>query len=283
MINRMLLKALFCSGFLSVAWVAPVQAVPQITLANGVSNAPASVTSTGLTPTLLAVADTAALAPVANFSNLLQATLNGQGFTAGNNWTLVTNQVPLDNTATFNLTAYNLSFAANVFTETMNFTLAPNPAAPAAPAGSTVTEHWLQFWNENQQYGGLGVAIAGQPGFWQLDNGVKTGGAAAGAATGPYYDSNPPAGGGTFSTPPGFHDAPQLSNVGYLHFIDIPTWDIFTPGAAGKPATETIDVASYGISYGFTVTAVPLPSTFLLFISAILGLVGNAYQRKIKA
>ena len=89
------------------------------------------------------------------------------------------------------------------------------------------------------------------------------GGAAAGAGTGPYYDSN--AGGG-FSVPPTFHDAPQFySDVGtYLHFDAIPTWDIFTPAAGGNPATESIDVGNFGLAWGFQI--VPEPSSIVLVL-----------------
>src|SRR5689334_941392 len=88
--------ALCALALLSVAlFIAPAQAAPTITLAGGVQNPPPNVSSTGLNPQQTAIADTATLIPVANFSANLQATLNAQGFTAANNWTLNTNTVTL--------------------------------------------------------------------------------------------------------------------------------------------------------------------------------------------
>ncbi|WP_347986274.1 hypothetical protein [Methylomonas sp. AM2-LC] len=259
--SRILLNQFILAGLLYLLLMVPAHAAPSITLGAGVVNPPPNLASTGLNPKQIAVADTATLVSAANFTNVLQATLNAQGFTAANNWTLVNNAVALADNTKFNITNYSLSLngTGTKFGETMDFTLNPNPAAPTAPAGSTVTEHWLQILNEDQKYGGFGYAIAGQNGFWQLDNGDKAGGAAAGAGTGPYYDSN--AAGGGFSVPPTFHDFPHYySGVGtYLHFTAIPTWDIYTPAAGGKAASETIDVGSYGIAYGFQINASPAP------------------------
>jgi hypothetical protein len=243
---------------------APARAAT-ITLAAGVMNPPPSLMSTGLTPPQLAVADTARLIPVAQFTGVLQSTLNAQGFTAANNWTLVNNLLTLANNATFNITQYNLFLngAGTAFGEDMDFTLNPNLTGPVVPAGSTATLHWLQVLNEDKQYNGFGFAIAGQQGFWQVDNGDVNGGPAAGAGTGPYYDSNSAGG---FSVPPGFHDAPQFyAGVGtYLHFETSPAWDVFTPAGGGKPAMESIDVADFGLAWGFTI--VPEPSTSVLMI-----------------
>jgi hypothetical protein len=278
-------KGILCLSFLELVLIAPARADVMITLAKGVTNPPPSVASTALAPQQIAVADTATLVPVANFSGILQATLNAQGFTNANNWTLVTNAVALANNATFNITAYNLSLnpggdnqggipngtpAGSAFGETMEFTLNPNLAAPAnVPVGPNVTEHWLQIINESRKFGGFGYPIQGQPGFWQLDDGDKPGGAAAGAATGPYYDSNN--GGKVFSVPPPFHDFVRYaSGVGtYLHFDSIPTWDVFTPAADGKPATETIDVGNFGLAWGFTISpavVMPEPSSIMLVL-----------------
>jgi hypothetical protein len=238
--------------------------------------------STGLVPQQTAIADTATLVPVATFSGILQSTLTAQGFTNANNWTLVNNAATLDNNATFNITQYNLflnakdqpvagTSAGTLFGENMAFTLNPNLAQPGGlPAGSTATLHWLQLLNEDQKYGGFGFAIGGKAGFWQLDNGDKTGAAAAGAATGPYYDSNAPA--GKFSVPPNFFDGPQFySGVGtYLHFTAIPTWDVFTPAAGATPASESIDVGNFGLAWGFAI--VPEPSTAVLLAVGVGGL-----------
>lgn len=266
-------KGLLGLGLMGFVLAVPAQAVPTITLANGVANPPPNVTSTGLAPPQTAIADTATLVPAAQFTGVLQSTLNAQGFTAANNWTLANNVVTLANNATFNITAYNLFLngAGTAFGETMDFTLNPNLAAPAnVPAGSTATLHWLQYVNTNAKVNGYGFPIAGQQGFWQMDNGQVNGGAAAGAGTGPYYDSNAPGGG--FSVPPTFHDAPQFySGVGtYLHFDAIPTWDVFTPAAGGKPATESIDVADYGVAWGFQI--VPEPGTASIGLLMVVSL-----------
>jgi hypothetical protein len=267
---RLLITSISCWAVFALLTIESAQAVPTITLAAGVQNPPPSLTS--LVPET-AVADKATLVPVANFSAVLQSTLNAQGFTAANNWTLVDNAAPLDNNATFNITDYHLFLngTSTKFGENMDFRLNPNLAQPAnVPAGSTATLHWLQMLNEDKKYGNFGFPIAGQQGFWQVDNGDINGGAAAGAATGPYYDSNAPG----FSVPPSFHDAPQFySGVGtYLHFTAIPTWDIFTPAAGETPAKESINVANYGLAWGFVI--VPEPASFVLIVigcSAVCG------------
>jgi hypothetical protein len=277
------------AGFLCVLMglilPAPARAAA-ITLGAGVTNPPPSLQSTGLTPAQVAIADTATLVPEANFNNILQLTLTAQGFTAANNWNLGP-VLPLANNATFNITQYNLCFNTCTwnaggrtyvgagFGEDMDFTLDPNLAAPLnVPAGSIVTEHWLQIINENQQYGGFGYGIVPLQGYWQADNGDKPGGKAAGAGTGPYYDSNAPA--GAFSTPPSFHDLPRFySGAGtYLHFDVFPTWDVFTPAAGNNPATDTIDIGSVGLAWGFQIVAVPEPSTWVLMVAglALIGL-----------
>src|SRR6476660_9892934 len=225
-LSRAFVTSLLCLSLVGLLTTAPIQAAVTITLAGGVQNPPPNKTS--VVPET-AIADKATLIPVANFSGVLQSVLDAQGFTAANNWSLVTNAAPLDNNATFNITKYELFLnpANTAFGETMDFTLNPNLAQPAnLPAGSTATLHWLQMLNEDRKYGNFGFPIAGQQGFWQLDNGDVNGGAAAGAGTGPYYDSNSAGG---FSTPPTFHDGPNYySGIGsYLHFTAIPTWDVF--------------------------------------------------------
>jgi hypothetical protein len=283
---------MLCAGLLGFVLIAPAAAAPTLTLANGVSNPPPNLTTTALNPPQTAVALTATLVQEANVNNLLQSVLTAQGFTNANNWTLTPNVVTLANNATFNITAYNLflnpggnnqpglpngTAAGSAFGETMQFTLNPNLAGPAnPPAGSTVTEHWLQYINTNAKVNGYGFQIAGQQGFWQLDNGQVNGGLAAGAGTGPYYDSNADAG---FSVPPTFSDMPQFySGVGtYLDFTVIPVWDVFTPAANGNPATESIDVANVGLQWGFSI--VPEPTT-ALFGVAIMGACAMSRRRK---
>jgi len=237
-----------------------------ITLGNGVQNPPPSVVSTGLNPQEYATADTAALVAVGNFSGILQSVLNAQSFTNGNNWTLNTNTLVLARNATFNITDYHLflNVAGTAFGENIDFNLTGLPATPA-----NATLHWLQYVNTSAQVNGYGFAINNQAGFWQVDNGQVTGGAAAGPATGPYYDSNADAG---FSVPPAFHDAPQFySGAGtYLHFTAIPTWDVFTAANGNNPATETIEVGDLALTWGFSIQAVPEPSSICLWsISAI--------------
>ncbi len=264
----LLTRSILCLTLFSLVAVCGQAAT--ITLANGVTNPAGSIISTVNSVEQQALGDTATLVSTAAFAPILQATLNAQGFTAGNNWSLVTDQLTLPNNATFNITEYDLFLfvapAVLGFGEDRDFMLNPNLAGPAnPPAGSTVTEHWLQVLNENQQYGGFGYPIAGQPGFWQVDNGDVAGGAAAGAGSGPYYDSNS---GGGFSVPPGFHDLPHIySGIGtYLHFDVFPAWDIFTPADKDTPATETIDVGDVGLAWGFTIVSAPVPepSTWVL-------------------
>jgi hypothetical protein len=246
------------------------RAIPTITLAGGVQNPPPNVVSN--VPET-AVADKATLVKVSDIAGLLQSVLNAQGFTNANNWILSQHAVFLDANATFNITDYHLFLngTSDQFGENMDFTLDPNLAPPAAaPPGATSTLHWLQMLNEDRMYptvsGDFGFAIAGQPGFWQMDNGDKTGSTATGATTGPYYDSNSAGG---FSVPPSFHDAPKFySGVGsYLHFTAIPTWDVYFPDTI--PPSETIKVADYGVAWGFSI--VPEPSAVLLmFIGSSL-------------
>ena len=276
------LAKFLCLSCVCLLLVVPAQAAPTITLANGVVNPPAPLWSTGLNPQQKAVADKATLVPVAQFSAILQSTLTAQGFSAANNWSLDTGTLTLDDNATFNITTYSLSLNGDgtKFGQTMDFTLDPNLTEPMdLPMGAVVTEHWLQVLNEDQKYGGFGYAIMGQEGFWQLDNGDVAGGAAAGAATGPYYDSN--ANPGDFSVPPTFHDFPRYySGVGsYLHFTAIPVWDVFIPAMGMTPATETIYTANYGLAWGFAI--VPEPSSFILLIVGIVGVL--VYKRRSKA
>ncbi len=216
-----------------------------------------------------------------------------QGFTAANNWTLDTNTVTLDNNATFDITAYNLSLnpggngqpglpdgtaAGSAFGETLAMTLSANPAVPGGlPMGAITSVHWLQFVNTDSQVNSYGFDIAGEPGKWQLDNGQVNGGAAAGAGTGPYYDSNPPP---ALSVPPTFFDFPRYYAGGgaYFHFTLVPVWDVFVPAAGMNPATETIYTADYGVGWGFYI--VPEPSTVVLFFVAIVSVVVYARRQR---
>src|SRR5215470_8186520 len=284
-----------CSALLFLAVATPAQAIPTIVPANGVTNPPSSLSTTALPSPQTAIPDTATLVPTTGLLGTLQAVLDAQGFSNANNWSLVANAVTLANNATFTLVQYSLFLnpggnnqdgglpigtpAGTAFGEAIRLTLDPNLAGPAiVPAGSTATIHWLQLLNEDKPYNGFGFPIAGLPGFWQLDNGDVSGGAAAGAATGPYYDSFAPP--GAFPVPPMFVDGPRFySGVGsYLHFTVIPIWDVFTPATGGKAATESIDIADFGLAWGFFV--VPEPSSLLLLAAGFLWLVVYAAGRR---
>jgi hypothetical protein len=225
------------------------------------TNSPLTSPVTGET----AVADVAQLIPPNQFLNVnaeLAKTLVAQGFTAKNNWVYafvglpmgINNPVGMPGNADFNVTAYNLFMngAKTAFGETMDFTLKNPPANPAVPAGAVITSHWLQLVNTSSQVNGYGYALAGEQGFWQLDNGQKD----WAAGVGPFYDSNAPA--GAFSVPPTYHDAPQFySGTGtYLHFITIPSWDVSLNGK------DYLLIGNAGIEWGFSIS--PEPSTFAL-------------------
>jgi hypothetical protein len=284
-----------CSALLFLALTTPAQAIPTIVTANGVTNPPSSLSTTALPFPQTAIPDTATLVPTTGLLGTLQAVLDAQGFSNANNWSLVANAVMLATNATFTLSQYNLVLnpggnnqdgglpigtpAGSAFGETIRLALNPNLAGPAnVPVGSAATIHWLQLLNEDRPYNGFGFPIAGSPGFWQFDNGDVSGGAAAGPATGPYYDSF--ALPGAFPVPPMFVDAPRFySGVGsYLHFTVIPIWDVFTPATDGKAATESIDIADFGLAWGFFV--VPEPSSLLLLVAGFLGLVVYAAGRR---
>ncbi len=138
--------------------------------------------------------------------------------------------------------------------ETMDFTIG-NVPMPPVPNGSTPTPHWLQILNDDQQYatasgtGPFGYAIIPLQGFWQMDNGDTAGRTCKRAR----HQSVLPfqrrlfVAARTFMTSPG-----PYSGVGtYLHFVTIPTWDVFTPANGKTPASETIYVANYGAGLGF--------------------------------
>ncbi len=273
---------ILCWGVVGLLLAVQAEAAPMITLGGGVANPPPSLMSTGLAPPQTAIADKATLFPIANFSNILQKTLDAQGFTAANHWTLNTNTLTLAANATFDITTYELSLngGGTAFGETFDVTLAPNLAAPGGvPAGATVTEHWLQLLNEDQQYGGFGYAIAGEPGFWQMDNGDHAAaGPASGPGNGPYYDSF--AAPGAFSVPPTFHDFPHYyAGVGtYLHFTVVPVYDVYIPPIGPAAASETIYTADFGISWGFYI--VPEPSTIILLVVGMVGIFVYGRRRK---
>lgn len=271
-----------CVVLLSL-WSSAAQGTP-ITLGAGVKNPPDSLTS--IVPET-AIADKAELIGSADFNAILAATLNVQGYTSGNNWVYsftsptlpagLENPVALPQNASFNITKYELYLnpAKTAFGETFDFTLINPPADPVL-AGATITRHWLNLLNMDKRYGNFGYAIAGQQGFWQVDNGDVVGtaggnnrGAVGGA--GPYYDSNAPGGG--FSVPYSFHDSPEYySGIGtYLHFTTIPAWDV---DIGGK---NHIIVGDTGISWGFTI--VPEPSTITLMVVGVLILIVTRFRR----
>lgn len=267
-------QRVLCTGVMGFMLATPAWAAVTLTVDRGVSNPPASVNSGGVfNPEQTAVAYTASVVTEASVNTALQWTLNQQGFTAGNNWTLNTATVTLNNNDTFNLNRYSLAYTGtapnNGFKERVDFTLrnptvANNQQTAAnlyngVPNGATV--HWVQLLVESYRvnnfgyYGGAG----GTPPVFKLDNGSGVGGLASGPATGPYYDSN--AGGKKYSTPPNMYDGPgNYRGAGfYFQAFSFPTWDVFTAAGNGKPATETIDIGNYGVSWGFYITGAANP------------------------
>jgi hypothetical protein len=251
--------------------VAPARAITFFT-SPGVSNPPPSLFTTDakLVPKLKAVADEAKVFNVSDISQTLFTTLQYQGFSPGDNWNLVEGQAIFDEEDTIELKQYSLYLngAGNAFGQKVQFSYQPvDPILLAnVPDGATATLHWLQIVNTSAQVNGFGNALPNLDGFWQADNGQVNGGPASGPATGPYYDSNSPP--GNFSTPPDFFDSPEFyTGAGtYLHFYAIPTWDIFIPAKGETPASEQIVVANYGVSWGFSIVAVPEPATNVLLV-----------------
>ena len=231
--------------------VATVSTSPNVELANG----------------NFAVSDTVQLQSVN--ASIVQQVLNAQGFTATNNWTLNSNTVVLNSATIFNVSTYSLfpNGDNSQVGETMDFNIGSNANVPMpnVPKGSTATLHWLQYVNSNAKVNGYGFQIVPLNRFWQMDNGQANGGAASGPATGPYLDSNGDslyAVGNAFG-PPNFGDSPMYysdADTTYLHFVTIPTWDVFTPASGMTPASETIYVANEGLAWGFSVQA-PLKLT----------------------
>jgi hypothetical protein len=277
-----LVKGLACLGMMGLALAAPARAAVTLSVNDGVDNPPAPLASTGLTPPQVCYAYTAAVVPVdASATGVLQATLTAQKYSNANNWTLSGGVVSLDPNATFGLSQYELILnpAGTAFGENVDFTLSPNLAKPAGtPANAVVTEHWLQLLNEDQRYNDFGYTINGYPpGIWKLDNGSVEGTTPSGAASGPYYDSNGDPG---FSVPPSFFDGPQFySGVGtFFRATAIPTWDVYVPATMTSPATETIDVGDYGVSWGFYI--VPEPATGALIVIGFALIRGTGRVRR---
>ena len=100
--------SILCVSLLGFVLASSVQADVTITVSTDVDNPPPSLASTS-GPPQLAVADTATLVPAAAFGAILQATLNAQGFTNANGWTLNMGAVTLDPNATFNIDDYYLA------------------------------------------------------------------------------------------------------------------------------------------------------------------------------
>ena len=250
------------AGFLLAT---PGWAAVTLTLGNGVVNPPANVNSGGaLNPEQTAQAYTASVVTEASVDAALKWTLGQQGFTAANNWSVDTATVSLKNNDYYKLTQYSLQYnggANNGFQQKVNFTLMNNAGAGTAdlyngvPNGATV--HWVQLLVESYRVNNFGyntTANGTAPPVFKLDNGSRRGAAASGPGSGPYYDSNADPG---FSIPPGFYDGPGNYKGGGFYFqaFTFPTWDVFTPAGGGNPATETLDVGDYGVSWGFGITA----------------------------
>jgi hypothetical protein len=203
---------------------------------------------------------------------VLSQTLDAQGFTAQNGWNYsLMNITPLANDANYNVTTYVASTPNGVkSSETVQWDW--KAGSTMDPTGGKGTLHWLQLLNEDQRYPGgfgngpFGYAIAGQKGYWQLDNDDI----AWAKGVGPYYDSNSPA-----PTPfPNFYDKPTQTVPlgGYLHFYTIPVWDLNANGV------DTIYAGAPAISWGFTV--LPEPSSI---VSASIGgllVLGFAWGRR---
>lgn len=248
-----------------LTFTAPNVAIPPaVTLVNGNSG----------------VADPLQLSGQGVWSVILSQVLDAQGYTSANGWNYsLMNITSLANNAVYNVVnsannfgngnsilGYKLrSSGGNALDESMHVTLNLGATAVPAPTGATVTEHWIQILNEDRQYplggSGYGFTIAGQSGFWQIDNNDKT--FTAGSGFSPFYDV---AFGGWSATEIG--DDPTVLSDGkagaYLHFITLPVWDAQTV-AIGK-TTDTLYVGDQGFSWGFSV--VPEPSSFMLIMVA---------------
>ena len=66
----------------------------------------------------------------------------------------------------------------------------------------------------------------------------------------------------------------------YLHFLAVPVWDVYTPANGPIAATDTIDVANFGVSWGFSIVAVPEPSTMALGVVGVIVFVPVVLRRR---
>jgi hypothetical protein len=255
-----------------------------------VTNPPPSISDTigGVPQTAVAYTATEILASAVP----LQQTLDAQGFTNANNWTLNTTAVDAGEVV-YNLTQYTLQDNPGVgFGEKVGFSMLSDPAGiPAAGPGITVTLHWLQVINTNAQVNGYGFTLNGQPGVWQADNGqsngAKVNASDNGSGTnngnnGPYYDSGNNSMGDPdkdFSVPPAFFDFPHwYSGIGTsLLFDAFPTWDVYNATAG----TDTMYVASEGVQWGFQI--VPEPASIMIWGLIVSGCGLGVYMRRRRA
>jgi hypothetical protein len=197
-------------------------------------------------------------------TSLVNAVLNAQGYTSAYSWSTSGTTVSLANNAVFNavsgmvggymVNGYSLqSSDGNALDENMHVTLNIGATTvPTAGPGQTVTQHWLQILNEDKQYttkkGPYGFTIAGQQGFWQIDNGDMTNGTVAGSSgssPSPFYDK------GGLGSATEIADDPSVVEDGhlgaYLHFYDIPVWDV------QSATSDTIYLGNTGFTWGFSV------------------------------
>ena len=262
----------------TLGFTAPnVATPPSVTLANG----------------NIGVADPLQLSGQGIWSVILSQVLDAQGYTSANGWNYsLINITSLANNAAYNvvngagnfgngnpIVGYKLqSSGGNKLDESMHVTLNLGTTTAPAPMGATVTQHWIQILNEDRQYplggGGYGFTIAGQSGFWQIDNNDKT--FTVGSGFSPFYDV---AFSGWSASEIG--DDPTVLKDGaagaYLHFTMLPVWDAQTT-VMGK-TTDTLYVGNQGFSWGFSVV-VPEPSSITLIMVAVVSAFVAWYRRR---